>query len=71
LTTTSWSGVCAPLYVQAAAGGNLLNLFTSSDSPIGIANNLMSCEIDSLTTPAQDPVNGIGIGVPCGSGVCL
>jgi hypothetical protein len=71
LTTTSWTGVCAAQYVQAAAGGNLLNLFTSNDSPIGVANNLMSCEIDSQTTPAQDPVNGIGIGVSCGGGLCL
>jgi hypothetical protein len=65
LTSSSWSGACAPQFVAAAAGGNLLNLFTSTDSPVGVANNLMSCEIDSM------PASGFGIGVPCaGASVC-
>jgi hypothetical protein len=65
LQASSWSGPCASLYVAAAAGGSVLNLFGSTDSPIGVANNLMSCEIDSL------PASGFGIGVPCGAGLCL
>ena len=46
LAASSWTGVCAPQYVAASDGGNVLSLFFSTDSPIGVANNLMTCDID-------------------------
>jgi hypothetical protein len=47
LTQSSWTGVCAPQFVTAAAGGSVLNLFFSTDSPIGVANNDFTCDIDN------------------------
>jgi hypothetical protein len=40
-------GVCGPQYVAAANGGDVLTLFFSADSPIGVANNLYTCDIDA------------------------
>lgn len=52
LAASSWTGVCAPQYVAAAAGGSVLSLFFSTDSPIGVANNLLTCDIDTPCTSA-------------------
>jgi hypothetical protein len=46
----SLPGVCAPKYVTAAAGGDVFGLFFSTDSPIGVSNNLYSCDVDSPCT---------------------
>jgi hypothetical protein len=48
LAASSWNGVCAPQYVAAAAtdGDTVLDLFFSSSSAVGVANNLMTCDID-------------------------
>jgi hypothetical protein len=47
LASTTWTGVCAPQFVAAAAGGNVLSLFTSTDSPEGVAANLFTCDVDN------------------------
>jgi hypothetical protein len=39
-------GVCRDKYIAAAKGGNVLSLFFATNSPIGIANNLLTCDID-------------------------
>jgi hypothetical protein len=52
LAASTWTGACAPQYVAAAAGGSVLSLFFSTDSPIGVANNLMTCDIDQPCTSA-------------------
>ncbi|HVZ71347.1 MAG TPA: hypothetical protein VHJ20_03145 [Polyangia bacterium] len=43
-------GVCASKYVTAAAGGDVFGLFFSTDSPIGISNNLYSCDVDACAS---------------------
>jgi hypothetical protein len=45
----SLPGVCAPKYIAAAAGGDVFGLFFSTDSPIGVSNNLYSCDVDACT----------------------
>jgi hypothetical protein len=55
LAASTWTGVCAPAYVTAAAGGGVLSLFFSTDSPIGVSNNLMTCDIDSAVTGSGTP----------------
>jgi cysteine-rich repeat protein len=45
----SLPGVCAPKYVTAAAGGDVFGLFFSTDSPIGVSNNLYACDVDACT----------------------
>ncbi len=47
LGATTWTGPCATQYVAAAAGGSVLNNYGNSASPIGLANNLMTCDVDS------------------------
>jgi hypothetical protein len=49
----SLPGVCAAKYVTAAAGGDVFGLFFSTDSPIGVANNLYSCDVDACSAPAN------------------
>jgi hypothetical protein len=44
------TGVCAPKYVTAAAGGDVFGLFFSTDSPIGVSNNLYTCDVDACST---------------------
>jgi cysteine-rich repeat protein len=46
----SLPGVCAPKYITAAAGGDVFGLFFSTDSPIGVANNLYTCDVDAPCT---------------------
>jgi hypothetical protein len=43
----SLTGACRDQYVAAADGGNVFSLFFSTDSPIGIANNLFTCDVDA------------------------
>jgi cysteine-rich repeat protein len=43
----SLPGVCKPQYVAAANGGDVFGLFFSTDSPIGVANNLYTCDKDA------------------------
>ena len=46
----SLTGACRDQYVAAADGGDVFSLFFSTDSPIGIANNLFTCDIDASCT---------------------
>jgi hypothetical protein len=46
----SLPGVCASKYVTAAAGGDVFGLFFSTDSPIGVSNNLYACDVDACST---------------------
>jgi hypothetical protein len=46
LTATTYTGVCASQYLTAAAGGSLPALFTDPSSPVGVASNLFSCDVD-------------------------
>jgi hypothetical protein len=48
LAASTWNGVCAPQYVAAATaeGDTVLDLFFASSSAVGVANNLMTCDID-------------------------
>jgi hypothetical protein len=46
----SLPGLCAPAYITAAAGGDVFGLFFSTDSPIGISNNLYTCDVDAPCT---------------------
>jgi hypothetical protein len=47
LGQTTWTGPCAAQYVAAANGGNVLNNLGNMASPIGISNNLMTCDVDT------------------------
>jgi hypothetical protein len=44
------TGGCVAQYVAAAAGGDVFGLFFSTDSPIGISNNLYTCDVDACPT---------------------
>jgi hypothetical protein len=44
---TALPGPCRDLYIAAANGGNVYTLFFSTDSPMGIANNLYTCDVDA------------------------
>jgi hypothetical protein len=46
----SLPGVCASKYIAAANGGDVFGLFFSTDSPIGISNNLYTCDVDAPCT---------------------
>jgi hypothetical protein len=46
----SLPGPCRDQYIAAASGGNVLTLWGSTDSPIGVANNLYSCDLDAPCT---------------------
>ncbi|HTB61729.1 MAG TPA: hypothetical protein VLC06_27905 [Polyangia bacterium] len=62
LGATTWTGPCAAQYVAAANGGSVLNNYGNSASPIGLANNLMTCDVDS-----QIASNGLQTcGASCG-----
>jgi hypothetical protein len=62
LGATTWTGPCATQYVAAANGGSVLNNYGNSASPIGLANNLMTCDVDS-----QVASNGLQTcGASCG-----
>ena len=50
LASSTWTGVCAPQFVAAAAGGSVLSLYTSTDSPEGVAVNLFTCDVDNPCT---------------------
>ena len=43
----SLPGVCRDLYIAAANGGDVYTLFYSTDSTIGVANNLFTCDVDA------------------------
>jgi cysteine-rich repeat protein len=43
----SLPGVCKNAYIAAANGGDVFGLFFSTDSPIGVANNLYTCDKDA------------------------
>jgi hypothetical protein len=47
LGATTFTGVCAAQYAAAANGGSVLNNYGNNALPIGIANNLMTCDVDS------------------------
>jgi hypothetical protein len=62
LGATSWTGVCAAQYVAASNGGSPLVNFGNNALPIGIANNLMTCDVDSTVAD-----NGLqNCGASCG-----
>jgi hypothetical protein len=43
----SLTGACVSQYVTAAAGGDVFGLFFSIESPVGVANNLYTCDVDA------------------------
>jgi hypothetical protein len=47
LGASTFTGVCQAQYVAAADGGSVLNNFGNNALPIGVANNLMTCDVDS------------------------
>jgi hypothetical protein len=51
--TTTWSGVCQAQYAAAAdgAGGVAVGFFDTT-VPIGVANNLFTCDVDAMCIPA-------------------
>jgi hypothetical protein len=55
----SLTGPCKNQYVAAANGGDVFELFFSTDSPIGVANALYACDIVACTGP---PGNCLGAG---------
>ncbi|HEY7370619.1 MAG TPA: hypothetical protein VIF57_00465 [Polyangia bacterium] len=55
---TDWSGVCAPVYKAALAGGppgTLIRLFGDPRGPIGVANNTFTCDVDSACPCGDKP----------------
>ena len=46
----SLPGVCVAQYVAAADGGNIFGLFFGTDAPVGVANNLFTCDVDNSCT---------------------
>lgn len=48
----SLPGVCRDEYIAAVAGADIYTLFFSTDSPVGVANNLFACDV---TTPCTCP----------------
>jgi hypothetical protein len=62
LGATTWTGPCQAQYVAAANGGSVFNNFGNQASPVGLANNLMTCDVDSTV-----PSNGLQTcGTSCG-----
>jgi hypothetical protein len=58
----SFVGVCAAQYVAAADGRNVSNVYDDNTSPVGVANNLMICDVDSTVV-----ANGLqDCGTVCG-----
>jgi hypothetical protein len=47
LANTAFTGVCADKYLTAAGTNSILNHYGDNLSPIGLANNLMTCDVDS------------------------
>ncbi|HVZ70818.1 MAG TPA: hypothetical protein VHJ20_00455 [Polyangia bacterium] len=43
-------GACRDEYIAAAKGGDLYTLFFSSDSMVGVANNLYACDVEAHCT---------------------
>jgi hypothetical protein len=52
-TQASLTGVCAPQYIAAAAGGSVFGLFFEPASPVGISNNLYFCDHDEACTSCE------------------
>jgi len=50
LGASTFTGVCQAQYVAASNGGSPLNNFGNNALPIGIANNLMTCDVDSTVS---------------------
>lgn len=48
----SLPGACRDEYIAAIAGADLYTLFFSTDSPVGVANNLFACDV---STPCPCP----------------
>ncbi|HVX96289.1 MAG TPA: hypothetical protein VHK47_15355 [Polyangia bacterium] len=48
----SLPGACRDEYVAAIAGADIYTLFFSTDSPVGVANNLFACDV---ATPCTCP----------------
>jgi hypothetical protein len=52
LSTTTWSGVCQAQYAAAAGGANAVATgFFDTTLPIGVANNLFTCDVDAMCIP--------------------
>ncbi len=52
--STTWVGVCQAQYAAAAGGAsNVSPNFFQTTLPIGIANNLFSCDVDDACIPAS------------------
>jgi hypothetical protein len=64
LANTAFTGVCAAQYLAASDGNSILNHFGDNATPVGIANALMSCDVDSTVAS-----NGLqNCGSTCGLG---
>jgi hypothetical protein len=48
----SLPGACRDEYIAAVAGADIYTLFFSTDSPVGVANNLFACDV---ATPCTCP----------------
>jgi len=65
---STFTGVCAPEYAAAATalGTTVASAFSDITTPLAIANNVFSCDIDSSVagsgTPACGSICGVGTG---------
>jgi hypothetical protein len=46
----SLPGACRDEYIAAVGGADLYTLFFSTDSPVGVANNLFACDVSTPCT---------------------
>lgn len=57
-TAASWSGPCTAVYQAALAGGppgKLIRLFGDPRSPIGVANNTFTCDVNAACPCGGSP----------------
>jgi hypothetical protein len=54
----SLTGACKSQYIAAANGRSVFVYFYSTDTPVGVANNLYSCDVDYCTAP---PASCLGL----------
>jgi hypothetical protein len=47
-------GICRDVYLAAAGSNDIFSVFFSTDSPVGVANNLLTCDVD-VPCPCVDP----------------
>jgi hypothetical protein len=62
---TQLHGACTSQYLAAAGPDDIYGIFFSTDSPVGVANDLFTCDIDAPCTCDQ-PLDGQGGGADGG-----